>query len=376
MAKPVPITDPGDLYARLRALPGVERVRAQGHGRPIYLVGGAVRDLLVGRERADVDLVVVGDAVAIARALGDPVVHERFGTATVTLDGHPVDLATARAESYERPGALPSVRPGTLEEDLARRDFTINAMALPLEGPQPLVDPHDGAADLAAGSLRALHERSFSDDPTRALRAARYAARLDLELEARTAELLARADLATVSAERVEAELRRLAAEPSPATGLRLAAGWGLIELDAEALEVVEAAGALLGHEPWGGLATMGDVVVALVQGDVGASRELASQNPASPSEAVTLAHGRAGVELALARAMGGEWLDRYITDLRHVRLEIDGSDLLAHGVAEGPAVGRGLRTALRARLDGEVAGADEELELALRVAGEAEAPR
>jgi tRNA nucleotidyltransferase (CCA-adding enzyme) len=376
MTKAIPTSDPAELRARLEALPGVKRVRALAGENPVYLVGGAVRDLLLGRERADVDLVVAGDAVELARSLGEPVVHERFGTATVSLDGHPVDLATARAESYERPGALPTVRPGTLEEDLARRDFTINAMALPLDGPQPLVDPHEGAADLTAGSLRVLHERSFSDDPTRALRAARYAARLDLELEARTAELLAGADLATVSAERVEAELRRIAAEPSPAAGLRLAAGWGLLELDAEALEVVEAAGALLEDQPWSSLATMGDIVVAIVQGDVGTGRELASQSPASPSEAVALAHGRGGGELALARAMGGEWLDRYVTDLRHVRLEIDGSDLLAHGVAEGPAVGRGLRAALRARLDGEVAGADEELELALRVAGEADARR
>src|SRR5687768_1418017 len=104
MAKPVPITDPGELHARLRALPGVGSVRAQADGQPVYLVGGAVRDLLLARKRTDVDLVVVGDAIALARALGEPVVHERFGTATVSLDGHPIDLATARAESYERPG--------------------------------------------------------------------------------------------------------------------------------------------------------------------------------------------------------------------------------------------------------------------------------
>src|SRR5690349_3447665 len=132
---------------------------------PVYLVGGAVRDLLLGRGRADIDLVVEGDATALAERLGAEVVsHERFATAKVRLDGHELDIASARSESYPRPGALPVVEPAaTLEEDLARRDFTINAMAISLHGAGGLVDPHGGQADLAAKRLRILHQASFED---------------------------------------------------------------------------------------------------------------------------------------------------------------------------------------------------------------------
>jgi tRNA nucleotidyltransferase/poly(A) polymerase len=165
------------LQERLQALPGIARVRAALDGERAYLVGGAVRDLLLGAEHPDLDLAVEGDAVELARRLGaEPVAHERFSTATVDLDGVRVDLARTRAETYPHPGALPEVEPAPLERDLARRDFTVNAMALPLDGRGQLVDPHGGRVDLRAGLLRVLHPGSFADDPTRALRAARYAA--------------------------------------------------------------------------------------------------------------------------------------------------------------------------------------------------------
>src|SRR5690606_25329122 len=116
---------------------------------------------------------------ALAARLGATTAeHERFGTAKVVLEGHEVDLAGARRETYPEPGALPVVEPAdSIEQDLARRDFTINAMALSLDDPAEPIDPHGGAADLDAGLLRVLHPGSFADDPTRALRAARYAAR-------------------------------------------------------------------------------------------------------------------------------------------------------------------------------------------------------
>src|SRR6187399_1791526 len=188
-------------------------------GDPVYLVGGAVRDLLLGRGRADIDLVVEGDASALAGRLGaDVISHERFGTAKVRLDGHEVDIAGARSESYPHPGALPVIAAGVdLADDLRRRDFTINAMAIPLLGEPRLIDPHGGRGDLARGQLRVLHDDSFADDPTRAIRAARYAARFGLALEQHTAELLGKTDLDTVSADRREAELLRLAGEGSAA---------------------------------------------------------------------------------------------------------------------------------------------------------------
>src|SRR5690606_1894726 len=107
----------------------------------------------------------------------------RFMTAAVRAGEVAIDVATARRETYDYPGALPRVEPAAIEEDLGRRDFTVNAMALPLQGAPELLDPHGGLADLEAGTLRLLHEASVRDDPTRALRAARYAARLGFKLD-------------------------------------------------------------------------------------------------------------------------------------------------------------------------------------------------
>jgi tRNA nucleotidyltransferase (CCA-adding enzyme) len=364
---------PEQLGERLSALPGIERLRAAAADLPAYLVGGAVRDLLLGRDRADMDVAVEGEVAELARHLGGEVRrHERFATATVLLDGLEVDLAATRSETYPRPGALPEIRPASLDGDLARRDFTVNAMAVPLAGDAELIDPHRGLEDLQRAQLRVLHAGSFVDDPTRALRAARYAARYGFTLERHTAELCRRTDLSTVSHDRTDAELRKLAAEPEPRRAFELLSEWGLVKLEPDALELAAAAGELTDAEPWRDVVTRADAVLAAALGrGVGEARELASADPARPSEAVERARGRSGVELALARALGAEWLDRYITEWRRVRLEIDGRDLIEQGVEEGPAVGRGLGEALRAKLDGEVHGRAEELRAALAAARE-----
>ncbi len=368
MAKEI---EPEDLAARIRALPGVQRLSAAA-AEPAYLVGGVVRDLLLGRERVDIDVVVEGDAVALARRL-DPeaVAHERFGTSSVSLAGVVFDLASSRSETYVRPGALPEVRPGDLAADLGRRDFTVNAMAVPLAG-GALIDPHGGADDLSARVLRVLHDGSFVDDPTRALRAVRYASRLGLDPDEHTARLLDEADLGTVSAQRVEAELRRMAAEVDPARALALAAGWGVLDVSIEDLGLLTRALATLTETPWPALATAPDVVVALALGApaLRAARELAREAPASPSAGVEVAHGHDGTTLLLARAAGAEWIQRYAAEWRHVRLAIGGDDLLAAGIEQGPGIGAGLRAALRARLDGETSGRDDELRVALEAAG------
>ena len=163
---------------------------------PLYLVGGAVRDLLLRRPVVDVDLVVEekGDAFAsrVASSLGPHAalkLHRRFGTAVIDLgNGERLDLATARAEDYERPGALPRVRPAPITEDLVRRDFTVNAMALEIAlARQPrLIDPSGGRADLDRKLVRLLHPRSAFDDATRAFRAVRYANRLGFAIERKT----------------------------------------------------------------------------------------------------------------------------------------------------------------------------------------------
>ncbi len=156
----------------------------------VFLVGGLVRDLLVGRHSKDIDLLTLGEPEPLARVLADrlggvPRLHEEFRTATLETDaGFRVDLAAARAEEYPSPGALPQTRPGTLTEDLGRRDFTVNAMAASLIHPEaPVVDLHDGLGDLEARRLRVLHPDSFRDDPTRVLRAARFLVELGFELE-------------------------------------------------------------------------------------------------------------------------------------------------------------------------------------------------
>jgi len=338
---------------------------------PVFLVGGAVRDLLLGRGRADIDLVVEGDAQELARRLGAEVIaHERFGTAKLTLNGHEVDIAGARSESYPHPGALPVVEPGAdLAADLYRRDFTINAMAIPLLGEPRLVDPYGGQSDLAARQLRVLHGDSFADDPTRAIRAARYAARFGLTVEDGTLRLLREADLGTVSPERRDAELMRLAGERTAPDGFALLAEWGLLSLREGGALLAQAAAGLLEAEPWAGIAAPGRVRLVAALGPEGRESELARARPARPSEAVEIARGSDPTELVLARALGAEWLDRYLAEWRGVKLEITGEDLIRAGLRPGPAMGRGLEAALRMKLDGEIEGREAELAAALAAA-------
>jgi tRNA nucleotidyltransferase (CCA-adding enzyme) len=360
-----------DLGAALReAHPELEVVRREAT-EPVYLVGGAVRDLLLGRPRADVDLVVEGDAAALAARLGGAgAEHERFGTVKVELDGHELDIATARSETYPHPGALPVVVPAqSVEEDLDRRDFTVNAMALPLAGELRLVDPRGGRGDLERGVLRVLHPRSFEDDPTRAIRAARYASRYGFTLEPETDRLLRKADLATVSADRRRAELERLAAEPTGAVGLGLLAGWGVIDLREGGVELMKAVEDLLRTSHWAELVPREQALIAAALGPEGTEKVLASMWAPKPGEGVELAERRDPVELILARAMGATWLDQYLTIWRRTELEIDGDDLIAKGIPQGPAVGRGLRAARLKKLEGKISGRDEELATALAAA-------
>lgn len=223
---------------------------ASAGGAESYLVGGAVRDLLLGRATNDLDVVVAGDALTVARQLApelgaDLRVYEPFLTATVAWAGGQIDVIAARRERYPVPGALPEVAPGTLADDLRRRDFTVNAIAAALDEAAfgALVDPLGGQGDLRAGQIRALHDRSFADDPTRLLRAVRYEQRLAALADApvgqppRAGAVLAPARpfaiesetlgwlraavagraLATVSVDRIRDEFARLLAEPAAA---------------------------------------------------------------------------------------------------------------------------------------------------------------
>src|SRR5262245_12115841 len=363
--------DPDDLPGRLDGLPGIEELHRAASDTPAFLVGGPVRDLLLGRPRTDIDVAVEGEVRPLAEALGGEVTqHERFETATVRLGDLVVDLARSRAESYAEPGALPEVTPAPITDDLARRDFTVNAMALPLSGGAELIDPHGGLDDLRDGLLRVLHERSFEDDPTRALRAARYAARFGFELEPNTAERLRKADLSTVSNDRVQAELRRIAAEEDPAAAIGLILEWRVLpSLDQRAAERVAGVSELVSRPPWSDWVDRELAIELAMARPLPQIRELVGAEPERASEVVRLAGPWDPAQLLVARAMGAEWLDRYADELRHVELEIGGEDLKAEGIPEGPAIGNGLEAALSGKLDGEVAGRTEELRVALAVA-------
>jgi tRNA nucleotidyltransferase (CCA-adding enzyme) len=198
---------------------------AQKRGEKLYLVGGMVRDLLLGRGNLDLDLVVEGDAIGLARQMGDArrgkvVIHPHFGTGRVQWDGWSVDFATARSETYIRPGALPAVKPGSINDDLFRRDFTINAMAVKLDPARygELLDLYGGMNDLEQGLLRVLHDKSFIDDATRIWRGLRYEQRLDFRFEADTLNLLRRDIdmLDTISGDRIRHELELALREDYP----------------------------------------------------------------------------------------------------------------------------------------------------------------
>src|ERR1700722_461760 len=221
------VTAPDVLLDRIRAMPGMPAVLdAVGDAQGVYLVGGAVRDLFLGAPAPDLDLVVDGDpALVVERVGGELRAYDRFGTATVALDGHTYDFARSRRERYPAPGALLEVE---------RRAFTVNAIAIELGGPGAghLRAAPAALADLEARRLRVLHERSFIDDPTRLLRLARYAARLTgFEIEPRTAgraeAAIAGGALGTLTGPRLGSELRLLAREPDPVSALGMLAELG-----------------------------------------------------------------------------------------------------------------------------------------------------
>jgi tRNA nucleotidyltransferase (CCA-adding enzyme) len=376
---------PVDLLERLGRPPAVAALDGED---AVYVVGGAVRDLLLSRRPYELDFVVEGEAVAVARRTGGRVIaHERFGTASVILPGGATfDLTSARRERYERPGALPEVELGaSLREDLERRDFTVNAIALHLADGELISHPQ-ARQDLDARRLRVLHDRSFLDDPTRLLRLARYAARLGFEPEERTdrlaAEAIAAGALDTVSGSRLGAELRLLLREPQPAALL--------------ALEWHGLGRALLGDgfrpeertiatadELWpSGLAALaasfadGDDVAPMLDrlafpaGDRDAVARAAAAGPAPASaDDVALWHRfrrKPPEAVAVAGARGdAEAARRWLEEVRHRRLAIDGNDIVAAGLS-GPAVGEALDRAMQAMLEGRAPGREEQLAAAL----------
>ncbi len=400
-----------ELRERIRRLPGVERLLpALEDLPPTYLVGGAVRDLLRGARHVDLDIAVEGDARSVARALADRLdgtarEHARFGTATVRTRDLSFDLARTRTEIYSEPGALPTVFAARLTDDLRRRDFAINAMAVALSRDDlgHLYDPHGGLADLDAGRVRILHGGSFLDDPTRLLRAVRYEVRLGFSMDEDT-ERAARAAIAeeamsTVSGARVRDELMDLLAEHEAPTGVERMHD---LSLDHALHPALDPDPELVASASLGAVAIGADRALAALAALCAAApveldlwlaglhlqardrdavsraariaRRLAaalSTRDIMPSTLRELLAGEPPEALALALAMGApaDPVLRWVTELGAVSLEISGDDLIGAGVPEGPAIGRALDETLRRKLDGLVNGREEELATALELA-------
>jgi tRNA nucleotidyltransferase (CCA-adding enzyme) len=397
-----------ELRERIRALPGMEKLLPALAGLPpVYLVGGAVRDLLLGQPVVDVDLAVEGDGPRTARELasrldGAASPHEWFGTASVRAGRLAFDIAATRSETYTEPGALPVTQPAGLNEDLGRRDFAINAMAAGLQGDElgHLHDPHGGSADLDARVVRVLHDRSFIDDPTRLLRAVRYEVRLDFKIDEATEELAREAArrkaLTTVSGPRIRDELLDLLAEHAAPRGVARLMELGLLETlggdlkgdpeliasaklgagETGAIPALTALAALAGPEPdaeWvESLALRADERDAVLRAARKAPQLAKTVRADMPDSAIhALLHCEHPETLGLTLAYGapGSPILRYLADLQGVHLEITGKDLVDAGIPESPALGRALEETLRKKLDGELDGRDEELRYALEVA-------
>ncbi|MCH9015093.1 MAG: CCA tRNA nucleotidyltransferase, partial [Gemmatimonadetes bacterium] len=360
---------------------------AEERGVALYLVGGGVRDLLLEKPQLDVDLVVEGgsdglDALGLATAVGAAlrarvVTHPRFGTAVVQGEEVRLDLAQARSERYARPGALPSVRQAGLIEDLGRRDFTINAMALRLGGPGAgeLIDLHGGRDDLGRRLVRVLHDASFQDDATRMFRALRYAGRLEFRLEEETESRLRRdlAYLESISGARLRHELERIAREERAAEILCLASKLGVMEAVHPSLRT--------GEQELRGMARLSAVApshrnavmfclllagstateskeaiarLALTGRQAEAVRGLLTlrtleakltRAPLRPSEVVGLLSSQplAAIEafaLIAGRPPAAERARRYLDEWRFVRPRMHGREPEAIGVEHGPDVG------------------------------------
>jgi tRNA nucleotidyltransferase (CCA-adding enzyme) len=360
--------------------------------------------------------VVEGDAAAFSRALAErlgarPIVHELFGTATLTLaDAVRVDLASARRETYARPGALPRVEPGaTIPEDLARRDFPIHAMAIEVSPFRRLMDPFGGRSDLARRQIRFLHPASPFDDPTRVLRAVRYANRLGFriapEARRRIAAAIAGGAFEAVSGQRLRRELVLIFAEEGRAGAARRLHALGLDRAIAPALAQnargaagrVRAAEAFARREPsaatswlcyllaWMAPSTPREIrQVAERLSLAGKEREAALRWPQarrrlrsglaalSPSRLRVRLAGLSADEIvagaALLEGRDPRALARALDPVGRARLSISGADLLARGVPRGSAIGRALAATLAAREDGRI-GLEDELAFALRVA-------
>ena len=383
-----------------------------------YIVGGIVRDIILKRKNYDLDIVVEGDAIRLARDLAKKwgvkvTVYKKFGTASLeTSKGLRVDLATARRESYAHPGALPVVRPGSLKEDLLRRDLTVNAMAIAIgpEGFGRLTDEYGGLADLSKKAVRVLHKNSFIDDPTRIFRAVRFEQRFSFKMEKQTL-LLMKAALrngapSNVKSPRYFAEFKKILCEEDPLNCLkRLHQLDGLCFLDPK-LEVrigdvcllhkrIQKARkkSLYAQKDWWPVYFMG----LLAKADDRVVKRVLERFPLTKNERRGIEQSRQSIDMVrslsarslrasqvfrilrpltaeavlylrvvTSKVMVSQRIDRFLDRDIEVKLRINGDDLKAVGVASDRRMGRVLENILHLKIDKKVGTKQEELKAVL----------
>jgi len=392
-----------------------------------YAVGGLVRDMMLGLKQFDLDFVVEATSdpkTASAIILAEELValqpnkfqlvskHDRFQTATVKYLSKPerfIDLSTARQEFYEHPAALPTVEPSLLKEDIFRRDFTINTLAVALNPDQfgILVDYFHGLEDLQAGIIRVLHQFSFVEDPTRILRAARFASRLGFKLDDNTAELARHAiamgifdNLASV---RMKEELRLILNSANRLKALELLSNLGakLRYLDEELAygtterKLLRRGEQMLKHyavdteRSWlvylalllsslplerlvrilGRLHLANEDREMIIRGLTLDQQMIKLKRTTKNSEIYKIFKNTSDISLAIAATLsnpgssGRRVIKLYWEELKNIQPELSGSDLLQMGLSEGPDIGRSLDDLLRAKLDGIVRNRKEEID-------------
>jgi len=374
-------------------------------GKKLYLAGGLVRDLLMDKPGLDIDLVLEGDATLLASemAQGKDVkvtLHKPFLTANLRWREFSIDLTTARRESYAHPGALPAVQPGSLKDDLLRRDFSVNAMAVSLSPADygQLIDLYGGLADINHRLIRILHEKSFIDDATRIWRAIRYEQRLDFNIEAGTLALLHRGlpMLKTISGDRIWYEMECVFGEELPEKFFARAGELGVLTYLHPELRVDGWLTAwfdqarrlsLPGKPPLGlylallaynlnsttlkqliNYLKLSKVLSQTLRDSRGvkAHLEALSEEVLQPSaiHCMLQGHSEQAITANLIASNSVETrrnIQLYLDKLRYVKTALDGNDLIALGIPQGPLIKAALDMLLDARLDGEVESREDE---------------
>lgn len=378
---------------------------AESRGLQAYLVGGAIRDALLGLPVCDIDISVTGltpqFAEEAARALnGDIAVRSQFNTFAVDASGRHIDLAMTRRETYSNSGALPTVFPGTIQQDLARRDFSINAMAVSINAASfgRLLDPFDGQSDLKTELVHVLHDASFRDDSTRILRAARYATRLGFTLETRTERILRRDSsyLDTISPARLRDEFERVLQESRAVSTLEMLYDLGVLRSINPALALGSQTSDALrraehsdyANKPSLYLSILTYSMTASERGrfverlqlnarwrqtvlDTGLARSRIQDDPSVGAFSCGEIYWRLraldeaailGCSVYEEDSIAARRLTLYLRELRHTRQILSGSDLLALGVPQGPRIGELLHDLLEARLNREIDTRQDEI--------------